>query len=76
MVHADLMEALRAIVSQEPPWNEDDLAEWAEEFLMAYEEVKMAAMMEQERLLQEQRIPPLKRLVRPYQHDPLLPALP
>ena len=37
MAHADLMEALRAIVSQEPPWNEDDLAEWAEEFLMAYE---------------------------------------
>ena len=33
-------------------------------------------MMEQERLLQEQRIPPLKRLVRPYQDDPLLPALP
>ena len=76
MAHADLMKALRAIVSQEPPRNEDDLAEWAEEFLMAYEGVKRAAMMEQERLLRERRMPPLKRLVRPYQHDPLLPALP
>jgi hypothetical protein len=37
MAHADLMEALRAIVSKEPPWKEDDLSEWAEEFLMGYE---------------------------------------
>jgi hypothetical protein len=35
MAHTDLMEALRAIVSQGPPWNEDDLSEWANEFLFA-----------------------------------------
>jgi len=71
----EIMYRLWAILSR-PPWSDDDLAEWAEEFLMAYEEVNRAAMIEQERLLQEERIPPLKRLVRPYQHDPLLPALP
>ena len=43
---------------------------------MAYEEVKMAERIDQERLLRERRMPTLKRLVRPYQHDALLPALP
>jgi hypothetical protein len=42
---------------------------------MAYEEVKMAERIDQERLLRERRMPTLKRLVRPYQHDALLPAL-
>jgi hypothetical protein len=43
---------------------------------MAYEEVKMAERIDQERLLRERRMPSLKRLVRPYKHDALLPALP
>ena len=71
----EIIDRLWTILSR-PPWSDDDLAEWAEEFLMAYEEVKMAERIDQERLLRERRMPPLKRLVRPYQHDALLPALP
>jgi hypothetical protein len=85
MIPVQLMDCLREIVSQEPPWSEDDLAEWADEFLFLYEENSerkkqhmqhIQAIQEQERRLWEQVIPPLKRLVRPYQHDALLPALP
>jgi hypothetical protein len=76
------MDCLRAIVSQEPPWSEDDLAEWANEFLFLYEEnaerkkQHMQAIQEQERRFREHVIPPLKLQVEPYRHDPSLPPLP
>jgi hypothetical protein len=74
-MNQEIIDRLWAILSR-PPWSDDDLAEWAEEFLMAYEEVKIAERIDQELLLRERRMPPLKRLVRPHQHDALPPALP
>ena len=79
MAHADLMEALRAIVSQEPPWNEDDLAEWANEFLFAYEpddDGEQDRWWEEAKCRQDQEVGRLKPQVCPYLHDPALPDLP
>src|ERR1019366_7016059 len=78
MEHDYLMEALRAIVSQEPPWNKDDLAEWANEFLYAFESDDDDAQDRWEvvRHRQDQEVGRLKPQVCPYLHDPALPALP
>jgi hypothetical protein len=70
-----LMGRLREIVSREP-WDQDDLAEWANEFLFAYDDGGMGDQFEQERRRQEQQVTQLKRHFIPYQHDPALPPLP
>ena len=66
---------LRRLVSQEP-CSPDDLAEWANEFLFAYDDGGMWDQLEQERRRQQQQVPHLKRQVGPYWHDPALPPLP
>jgi hypothetical protein len=66
---------LREIVSREP-WSEDELAEWANEFLGACDDNGMWEQVDRERRRQEQQIPELRPQVGPYRHDPALPALP
>lgn len=72
---AEMQQWLRAIVSQEP-WNEDELAGWANEFLTLYED-EFWKRRKEERLREERaRIKALMLLVSTYQPDPALPALP
>jgi hypothetical protein len=73
----EVIEWLREIVSQEP-WNEDDLVDWANEFLaVSYDgNDDFWERIDQERRYMEQQLPQLIRQVAPYQHDPRLPALP
>jgi hypothetical protein len=78
------LDCLRAIVSQEPPWNEDTLADWANDFLYLYDEKAeekrhiqhMQAIQEEVQRFLEQVYPLLKHQVQPYRHDPSLPPLP
>jgi hypothetical protein len=76
----DLMDRLREIVSQESPWNKDDLIEWAIEWLAVSSYDQYHEQAEREfHLAYEQGMRPiaaLKPQVVPYQHDPALPALP
>ena len=72
-----MMDCLRAIVSQES-WDQNALAEWANEFLYVaetYDEDDEERWKEVAHR-QEQQVAQLKPQVRPYLHDPALPALP
>jgi len=72
-----LMAWLRKIVSQEP-WDQNDLADWANEFLYVaetYDEDEEDRWKEAIRW-QEQQVGHLKPHALPYWHDPGLPVLP
>jgi hypothetical protein len=72
----ELIEVLRAIVSHEP-WNEEHLAEWANEFLYVYDDDDdREQIWEPMRRRQEEEVSALKPQVGLYDHDPSLPALP
>jgi hypothetical protein len=70
-----LMGRLREIVSREP-WSQDDLAEWANEFLYWFETDEDEGRWREAGARQEQQVGQLKPQVGPYLHDPTLPPLP
>lgn len=72
----EMTDWLRNIVSKEP-WDEEALADWANEFLAVYHHDDSWELHREENFRDEQaKIKTLKPLVVPYQHDAVLPALP
>jgi hypothetical protein len=74
-----MLDWLREIISHEP-WSEDELADWANEWLaVAYDNDYHEQAEREFRLAYERgmrRIAGLKPQVVPYRHDPALPSLP
>ncbi len=70
-----MMNWLGEIVSQEP-WNEDELVDWANQYMGVCYHDAMWEDMHRDGCRQEQQIPHLKSQIDPYWHDPALPALP
>jgi hypothetical protein len=70
-----LMARLREIVSREP-WDQGDLAEWANEFLYCFEVDEDEGRWREAGARQERQVQQRKPLVGPYRPDPRSPALP
>jgi hypothetical protein len=71
----EMMKWLREIVSKKP-WNEDDLADWAGQFLAIHEDNAEERRREQSVQEEQMKIRMLKPKVSPYHHASALPTLP
>jgi hypothetical protein len=72
---AEALDRLREIVSAEP-WDEDELADWAGEFLAAHHDDFWERWNEDVRRRTHGQLSMLRPMVGPYRHDPALPPLP